>query len=487
MSERLDLNGFVPKLADRPRTSDADAIERSTIDTGGLLWGPRFEDMDSTIGALHSLRLAISRQVDLGANPHPSIALVDWTSLHHARLLVEQPDEIRDPFVALANFASVVAAVLFYDQVLVIPDTSGANDALGVGDLIRPLPTSLPGVPEETFPALLNRHYWWARDQLERASTHPRPPNWFTELAEAWSDLLPGNPFPAHTREGYGEETFRSSPMRGDWHAVVFQRHSEWTLTLDVAKVIVDNDLRALVYERLAATLQALLRDESRQPSVQYVGGCLRSPLLLARAQAAEAALLPAHTPENWLQQSWQQIFQQQSREVQAPFWLQAVLAASRDRQEIAPTLIKLRRAGRAYRKHRQELANSVAMQDRPALQSVFSALAGDVQALNRTAREVAGGALAVGKATLKITAPVVPSELIDEAARAAGSQSGWLNTLGVRLFRPRLWLLVRLTRSAQHGSNILPHAAHLFGFAGIDAREPSAFLNRMGCTTWIA
>jgi len=477
----------VPNLADRPRTSEADMIERSTTNTGGLLWGPDVDEMGSTIGELEALRLAISRQVDLGANPHPSIALVDWTSLHHAKLLLEQPDEIRDPFTALANFASVIAAVLFYDRVLVISDTSGANDALGVGDLIRPVPVSLPGVPEETFPALLDRHYWWARDQLLPESMGHQPPDWLTGLAENWNDLLPGTPFPEHRIDSYQDATFRTSSMRGDWQAVVFQRESEWTLTGDVTKVIVDNDLRALVYERLAATLQAMLRDESRQPSVQYVGGCLRAPLLLARAQAAEAALLPAHTPENWLQQSWQQLFQRQSREVQVPFWLQAVLAASRERQEIAPTLIKLRRAGSAYRKHRQELANAVTLQDRPALQSVFSALAGDVQALNHTAQEVAAGALAVSKATLKIAAPVVPSELIGEAAQAAASQSGWLNTLGVRLFRPRLWLLVQLTRSAQHGSNILPHAAHLFGFAGVDAREPSAFLNRIGRTTWIA
>ena len=251
MSERIDLTGFVPKLADRPRTSDADAIEWSTTNTGGLLWGPDVQEMGSAIGELEALRSAISRQVDLGANPHPSVALVDWTSLHHARLLLEQPDEIRDPFTALANFASVVAAVLFYDRVLVIPDMAGASDALGVSDLIRPVPVSLPGVPEEAFPALLDRHYWWARDQLGAASMDDRPPGWFTELAEAWSDLLLGTPFPAHTIDRYAEATFRSSPIRGDWQAVVFERESVWTLTRDVAEVIVDNDLRALVYERL--------------------------------------------------------------------------------------------------------------------------------------------------------------------------------------------------------------------------------------------
>lgn len=488
MGDRLDLSRFTPTLQDRPQTPQAEAIEQCVENAAGRLWSlhDTSEGLLDSIGDLQLLRAALRRLAGLGGNAHPSIALVDWTALHHARLLVTEPNEVRDPFTALADLASVVAAVLFYDRVLVIPEAAGADEALELGDLVRPMPITLPGVPEGIFQELLDSHYFWARGQLQMASTAQDPPSWFSALAEAWAELLPGVTLPSHDIDRYPDATFQSSPRRGDSNAVIFQRESAWTLSRNLEHVILDNDLRALFYERLASTLQALLKDDTVEPSVQYVGGCLRSPLLLARAHAAEAALLPGRTPENWLQQSWQQLFQSQSHDVQAPFWLQAVLAASRDRREIPAALARLRRAGRAYRNHRQELSHAVVLQDLRTLRTAHSALAGDVQALTRAA-QAAGAGVDVITSTLKITAPVVPTELISAAARAAGAQSGWLNKLAVRLFRPRLWFLVQLGIEAERGTNVLPHAARLFSFAGLDATEPSNFLTRIGRTTWIA
>jgi len=95
---------------------------------------------------------------------------------------------------------------------------------------------------------------------------------------------------------------------------------------------------------------------------------------------------------------------------------------------------------------------------------------------------------LDIATATLKITAPVMPAELIKAGARAAaGGQTGWLSKLGVRLFRPRLWFLLNLTSKANHGTEVVRHAARLFGFAGKDATQPVEFLARVGQTSRVA
>lgn len=485
MGDRLDLSGFTPTFADRPRTPDAEAVERGVLLAGSGLWTyAREPDQVLTAAAdLQPLRSALRRQAGAGA----SFALVDWTSLHRARQLLEEPASIRDPFTALADFGAVVAALLFYDKVLVVPETDGAEQALGASNLIRPLTTTFPGVGQDVFNDLLDRHYHWARDRLEGASQRLLKPAWYTALAQRWEELLPGVGFPPHERGKWEDPTFQTSPMRGDNRAVLFQRESVWTWRNDLHEVILDNDLRSLFYERLAATLQELLRDGDEEPTVQYLGGCLRTPLLLARAAATEAALLPSRTPENWLESSWQRLYQAQSRDVVAPFWLQAVLAGSRERGEIASKLAGLRKAARAYRRHRHELAQAVTRGDQPVLQAAQQALAGDLQSLNKAVQTAAGAGVDVVKTTVKLAAPVVPDELIGVAARAAGAQSGWLNRLAVRLFRPRLWILVEAGSLAERGTDILPHAARLFGFAGLDATEPRNFLTRVGRTTWIA
>jgi hypothetical protein len=102
-----------------------------------------------------------------------SIALLDWTSLHHARRLLEgslewalfdeevasmastawrmfawQQDESErrvDPFVALADLASVVSAVILYDRVVFLGTSSEAT-RINDGDR-RNSPPSISELP----------------------------------------------------------------------------------------------------------------------------------------------------------------------------------------------------------------------------------------------------------------------------------------------------------------------------------------------------
>ena len=198
-------------------------------------------------------------------------------------------------------------------------------------------------------------------------------------------------------------------------------------------------------------------------------------------------ALLPGGTPENWLQRSWRDLYNAKGRTVLAPFWLQAVLASSRHRADIPAVLGNFRRKGSAYRQHRSELAEAVIVGDERELSKLLNALAGDLASLTKNANEAAGATLDVATAVLQIAAPIVPTELIKAGARAAGGQTGWLSKLGVRLFRPRLWFLLDLASKANHGTEVVRHAARLFDFAGKDASQPVEFLARLGQTTWIA
>ena len=81
-----------------------------------------------------------------------------------------------------------------------------------------------------------------------------------------------------------------------------------------------------------------------------------------------------------------------------------------------------------------------------------MQAMAGDLATLTKNMSEVAGTGVTAATAVLSVTAPVVPTELVKAAAAAAGSQSGWLHKMGLRLFRPRLFFIVNLAGTADRG-----------------------------------
>ncbi|MDP9072730.1 MAG: hypothetical protein M3N98_00920 [Actinomycetota bacterium] len=489
MTDRIDLSDVSLPLAARPQTPEAIGLEMGVEMVGGNLWTAG-DDLD-LVSELPNMCQALRQQTGVADGRCRSVAVVDWTSLHHARQLIEPSADLLDPFTALADLGAVIAAVLFYDRVLVIPEAADANALLGVEDVVRAIPTELPGLHD-----LLDSHYRWALDELDRAAASDPPAPWLSSAAEAWGILLPGVEVPTHTlSEGYERLAYyRASPERRSYLSVTFQQDpGQWVLSQRLPEAILDNDLRAVFYERLSTTLQSVLSDGDFHPEVRYVGGCLRSPMLMARAKAAEAALLPGASPENWIQESWRGIYQARGRTVQAPFWLQAVLAASHDRQDIPEVLGQLRQAGSSFRSHRAEFAEAIAIGDQPALTKLMEALAGDLDSLTKSTRNLAGAAGDVATAVLKVAAPVVPTELINAGIRAAGTQTGWLKKLGLRLFKPQLWFVLDLAGKADRGTEVVDHAARLFHFAGtdaggpVDAGRPVDFLDRLGQTTWIA
>jgi len=494
VTDRLDLSGFSPQLDRRPSGDEALQLERSVETLGGNLWtiSPDENYRADHINELPDLCQALRQQIGLRAGKDNSVAVIDWTSLRHTKdLLDPSSGRTADPFTALADFGAVIAAILFYDRIIVIPDAAGANEVLGLDEVIRPVPVDLAGAPDNRMRELLEAHYHWAIRELDGAANSTPRPTWMAELEDAWHNLFPDVPIPSHSLDhGYEELLgYNTSPDRRSYLSVTFQDDpARWLLSQQLPEAILDNDIRALFYERLSATLQSALRDGSYSPGVRYIGGCLRSPMLLARATAAEAALLPGGTPENWLQRSWRDLYHAKGRTVLAPFWLQAVLASSRDRRDIPAVLHGLRRSGSAYRRHRAELAEAVRVGDQQELSKLLNALAGDLESLTKNASQVAGEGLEVATAAVKMAAPVVPTELIKAGARvAAGGQTGWLSKLGVRLFRPRLWFLLNLSSKADHGTEVVRHAARLFEFTGKDSTQPVEFLTRLGQTTWIA
>jgi len=106
--------------------------------------------------------------------------------------------------------------------------------------------------------------------------------------------------------------------------------------------------------------------------------------MLLARAEATEAALLSGSTPENWLQASWRDLYKAKGRTVLAPFWMQAGLASSHSRGDIAGVLRSLRSCGSAYRRYRADLAEAVNIGDQDELSKLVNALAGDLESLTK-------------------------------------------------------------------------------------------------------
>jgi len=479
VKDRLDLSGFSLQLDRRPPGEEALQLERSVETLGGNLWtiSPCEEYRADHINELPALCQAVRQQIGLTPGKDNSVALIDWTSLRHAQALLDPSSgRAADPFTALADFGAVIAAILFYDRIVVIPDATGANEMLGLDEVIRPVPIDLPGAPDDRMRELLEAHYHWAIGELHSATNSTPQPLWMTELESAWHDLFPGVSIPSHDIEhGYEHLLgYNTSPDRRSYLSVTFQDDpARWRLSQRLSEAILDNDIRALFYERLGATLQSALRDDSLLPEVRYIGGCLRSPMLLARATATEAALLPGGTPENWLQRSWRDLYHVKGRTVLAPFWLQAVLASSRSRGDIPAVLGSLRRSGSAYRRHRADLAEAINIGDQQELSKLVNALAGDLESLTKNASQAAGAALDVATAALKIAAPVMPTDLIKAGAKAAaGGQTGWLSKLGIRLFRPRLWFLLNLSSKADHGTEVVRHAARLFESGIRQSRE---------------
>jgi hypothetical protein len=114
-----------------------------------------------------------------------SVGLVDWTSVYHVDELFEGGDRDLGPFVALADLNAIIAAVLFYDRVVVLD----ADDLVPrVAEALR-VPDVLVSLSSKAGPSGAGGH------RLLKPSTSwllriTRPRLWFLARATAAGQRL---------------------------------------------------------------------------------------------------------------------------------------------------------------------------------------------------------------------------------------------------------------------------------------------------------
>ncbi len=490
--KRLDISSFRP--SDNWKRAEGREIETGVHTFGGGLWGPPNSPDERGPGLARAIELApyVRLRLGVGHTDVRSVALVDWSALNRTCALLGSDASLQDPFVSLADFSSILAACVFYDRVVVLDQTGTldrrANEAMGLDGVVVSL---RPDAGDSAMAFLLDHHYSWSWHYFDRATKSGS--QWLTWLQEFWAELLPGVSFPQHAAAAFeGELGYNTSPQRESWIDVVFRSpHDEWLLAPhDSDRLILDNDIRALVYERLAQTFDSMLGDGAG--SVRYVGGCLRSPLLLARAKDAEARLLDAPAVEDWLLEQWVARYRSVGGTVRLPFWAGAVLARSKgDRRALPDEIARCRRQAARLRKRKAELEAALRAADESGLRELESAVRGELEYLadwvEGTVEIGAGAVSAVAVAALQTHAPGVPTEVMEPAKKAASVMGGsaWLKGLALRLFRPHVSFVFELARDGAL-RDALRVAAPVFGLGGRVATQPEEFLTRLGRTRWI-
>jgi hypothetical protein len=191
-----------------------------------------------------------------------SVGLVDWTSVYHVDELFEGGDRDLDPFVALADLNAIIAAVLFYDRVVVLD----ADDLVPrVAEALR-VPDVLVSLSSKAGPSGAGGHslLTWALEDCFQMSaarlSNLRPDGfegWFwNELRRGWTDMLPGVALP--DEYDLNEVGWSGSPGRPALMRQLFSPNV-WKPSVFTKQLIIDNDVRALTYENVAALLTAAL------------------------------------------------------------------------------------------------------------------------------------------------------------------------------------------------------------------------------------
>ncbi len=284
-----------------------------------------------------------------------------------------------DPFVALADFSNILNACIFYDRVVFIDNGQLADDinnAMNLDEVFVPL--SLGHDRWSPLARTLNSHYQWALHYFDYSTW--KNAGWLTWLEEFWRHLLPGINFPEHSVTNFESRlSYNASPMRESWIDVICrvpQSLDAWVVgnrtaddwidgkirPLDTKKIILDNDIRALAYDRLAQTLDAMVGKESGF-FTRYVGRCLRSPLQLARAKDADVRLTSSPPLEKWLLDEWVSKYpanQKLDQAVRLPFWAGAIFARCRgDAHALPEEIAKCRRQATKFQQRRAVLGIS--------------------------------------------------------------------------------------------------------------------------------
>jgi hypothetical protein len=450
--------------------------------------------------------LAAALRSDCGLpDPLGSVALLDWTAFEHARRLLDgsliwpEQDDLRsgatilrcDPFVALADLGSVLSAVILYDRVLVIAapqdDVNQVNELLGLEDVIRRI---TPGFRDSAGIHRLEDellHDVWGRTWhlLERAEREEH--SWLQAVRDLWAEVLPDALFPVHnlTASDHLKLRYSTCPARPTpiiWEPAAGQYHLMPAEHL--GQLILDNDVPALFYDQLAQELGPVFsagETGDHGLTVRYVGGCLRSPMLLARA----GAFLGRRSAEGFLAQEWRAA-SGTGFPVELPLWMDAVLASSRRRSDICVAVRRLRRDARRFRRRRAELERQLRRGNVEAWEQIASAMRGEAGALssNIDAPKVVRGLAELGTPAAGPFAPAL-GVAAEQATKAATRP---LRRLVDRYRRPELWLIYRMRSQAQHARASLAAAAEVFDLpTAVAINTPDAFLQRLGQVAWIA
>jgi hypothetical protein len=431
----------------------------------------------------------------LSARPK-SVAIVDWTSLDHACHLLEGTLEDHDPFVALGDLASVAGAVIFYDRVAVLDQgnvVARAQELFGART-IRGLSPGSGGAdystPARRMAEYLDKVYRLAVRDLDTATR--RGHDWIDRLRGYWRDVLPSTPFPSHRSSAFGglgvryegsarsddedEESTSSYDRSGVFHPVdgAWRARSD----RDLAELIADNDVRALFYERLAQGVEAMLSPgASKGPSVRYVGGCLRSPLLLARSDTHVVA--PA--AEERLQRLWASIPQQEVVADQFPFWMDAILWRSRDGgpKDVQAAIREFRQEAKSFRAKRATVESRLRAGDPDASSELLQMLKGELPRFGSLEHLTKAG-----RAAARVVLPQLATEVLEGVASLGGTA---MQRASVKLFRPHLWFVYRVGDAAAHARRSFDVASRVFSLPPYEVSRPRPFIERLGRIAWIA
>jgi len=441
-----------------------------------------------------------------------STAVVDWTALNHACVLLEgklwepapQTERLTfggtveptsspaegtyryDPFIALADLATVAAALILHDRVLAVtapqyPIAERVTRALHLDDgVIRELRTDVIGSGGDdrvnSVTELLNRAWMEARVTVAMGEHFDRP--WFQALRDGWRYALPTVEFPSHSADGvdavmpspsYGESPGREPPaiFRSAWDAWEFNPNRY------LAAVVIDNDIRALFYELLVDQLIELGDEGEGPPGLRYLGGALRAPLQIAYANAFSTRKAEIPVGQR-LQSAWLD----QGGPTQLPLWLTAILAtAPNSPADVAAQIVAWREKAKRFRDRRAELESALARGDLNCARKVISALQNDLKALT-------GGALDTGVEVVHATAELVgaPAPAARAGSAVAKKLSAPVEMAWLRYRQPQLWLMAEMGKRAGMGVNSVRNAARAFAFPRHLMDEiPVAFLNRLG------
>jgi len=419
-----------------------------------------------------------------------SVALIDWTTLYHVAALFEGELDQVDPFVALADLSSMVAAALFYDRIVVLngePHLAVVKQALNLGESLVSLRTDAV-VEKDGYPLLeaqLDSSFQKAAISLART---PKGHVLLDSLDRSWQEMIPGIQVPS--RRNIQDVAWEFSGDRPDHLRQLFHPDPSlsgmWAFQISES-LITKSDVAALSYENLAATLSsAISAQPGPGPTVRYVGGVLRAPMQRAVRAAWHAAWDEKGPPaEAALNGWWQERFQKRPVTPAFPFWISAILENCDNRDDFGRQVSTWRRRAAHFRAARVALEQALIDDNPTAYDNHQRALGGAIDELGES--QIIGGAVAAGQATLALTGipPVAvnaATALLDkEVEHLIKPTTKWL----LRATRPRLWFLATMNDAAQQLLRPQVRLRKVFALPAADNREPEEFLRRVNRVEW--